>query len=306
LSTARNEPKNQGWEGAFLGNLGNAYASLGDLQKAIEFQEQQLANGRTIGDRRREGIALGNLGDRYSALGNEDKAIEYYKQELIIVQEIGNRRDESTNLTTTGDVFLNLGKVQKAKENFRNAIQIADEISFPETQISARCGLAETCLYQNDLINARAAIEAALQYDVPDNNHNASALHGIIALRQGDEVAARGAFVRAIGQADEILSKTAEYYSALDAKGLSICGLAICDLRLKKDLTGFTESPTGGETRSENLSGLVQDAIETFQKARKIAPHAGVVKSVLRLFDELAKCDTDGLLKGVREVIASS
>jgi hypothetical protein len=36
-------------------------------------------------------------------------------------------------------------------------------------------------------------------------------------------------------------------------------------------------------------------------KARKIAPHAGVVKSVLRLFDELAKCDTEGILKEVRD-----
>ncbi|MHB8776631.1 MAG: hypothetical protein ACYC6R_02565 [Anaerolineales bacterium] len=34
-----------------------------------------------------------------------------------------------------------------------------------------------------------------------------------------------------------------------------------------------------------------------------IAPHAGVVKSVLRLFDELAKCDEEGVLKNIREVI---
>ena len=33
----------------------------------------------------------------------------------------------------------------------------------------------------------------------------------------------------------------------------------------------------------------------------KIAPHAGVVKSVLRLFDELVKCDEEGLLKDVRK-----
>jgi adenylate kinase family enzyme len=52
--------------------------------------------------------------------------------------------------------------------------------------------------------------------------------HGIIALRQGDEVAARGAFVRAITQADEILAKTPDYYSALDAKGLALCGLVLC------------------------------------------------------------------------------
>ncbi len=45
----------------------------------------------------------------------------------------------------------------------------------------------------------------------------------------------------------------------------------------------------------------VDHAIETFRKARKIAPHAGVVKSVLRLFDELVKCDEDGILKDVRK-----
>jgi hypothetical protein len=36
---------------------------------------------------------------------------------------------------------------------------------------------------------------------------------------------------------------------------------------------------------------------------QKIAPHAGVVKRVLRLFDELAKCDTEGILKGVRDAV---
>jgi hypothetical protein len=41
-------------------------------------------------------------------------------------------------------------------------------------------------------------------------------------------------------------------------------------------------------------------AIETFRKARKIAPHVGIVKRNLRLFDELAKCDEEGILKDVR------
>ena len=91
----------------------------------------------------------------------------------------------------------------------------------------ARWGLAQAYLFQNDLVNARATIEAALQYDVPQNNHNATALHGIIALRQGDASTARQAFTRAIAQADEILAKTPEYYDALDAKGLALCGLVL-------------------------------------------------------------------------------
>jgi hypothetical protein len=31
--------------------------------------------------------------------------------------------------------------------------------------------------------------------------------------------------------------------------------------------------------------------------------HAGVVKSVLRLFDELLKCDNEGILKDVRSAV---
>ena len=42
------------------------------------------------------------------------------------------------------------------------------------------------------------------------------------------------------------------------------------------------------------------------QIGRKIASHAGVVKSVLRLFDELVKCEGGEILKDVREVIAGS
>ena len=45
----------------------------------------------------------------------------------------------------------------------------------------------------------------------------------------------------------------------------------------------------------------INDAIETFRKARKIAPHAGVVKANLRLFDELMKCEGGEILKDVRK-----
>ncbi|NOH03816.1 MAG: hypothetical protein HND47_18560 [Chloroflexi bacterium] len=112
---------------------------------------------------------------------------------------------------------------------------------------------------------------------------------------------AAAAFLRAIGRADEILSKTAEYYSALDAKGLALCGLAILDdgRRTMDDGQSTTDDGNGQSSMVHR-----QQAIETFRKARKIAPHAGIVKSVLRLFDELVKCDKEGILKEVRDAIA--
>jgi tetratricopeptide (TPR) repeat protein len=282
-----------------LANLAGEYITLGNARKAIEFYEQALVIARKIEYRKGEGAILNNLGGLHVELGDAQKAIEINMQGLAIHREIGNQSDESINLDNTGHAWLDMGEYKKAKEYYQQAIQIADNISFPQTQNFARWGLAQAYLFQNELVNARATIEAALQYDVPQNNHNASALHGIIALRQEGEVAARGAFVRAIGQADEILSKTAEYYSALDAKGLAECGLLVIGNWRLVDGEWLMED---GRRRDD----AIREAAEVFKKAREIAPHAGVVKSVLRLFDELAKFEGGEILKDVRKAAEGS
>ena len=53
-------------EGAGYGNLGNAYQSLGDYRKAIEYYEKCLQIEKEIGDRAGEGHTYGNLGNAYS------------------------------------------------------------------------------------------------------------------------------------------------------------------------------------------------------------------------------------------------
>jgi tetratricopeptide (TPR) repeat protein len=360
LNIASDEPKNRQAEGSFLGSLGSTYADLGDARKAIEYTERALLIAQEIGDRKGEGARLGNLGALYLSLGTIDRSIEYLEQALVIDREIGNKSGESVSLHNLGELYTainkseialnyyeqallirreisnlygvgstcgNISRIYIDNERYSDAIQfaqesiaISQEISSPILSSRHTYTLVLVYLFQNDLPNARATIEAALQYDVPENNHNVSALHGIIALRQGDEVTARGAFTRAIAQADEILAKTPDYYSALDAKGLSICGLTICDastssaqvLRLTgrgdpsmptKTNDGKIVPPDETTDRDGRVAPTVDDAIETFRKARKIAPHAGVVKSTLRLFDELVKCDTEGILKDVRKAV---
>jgi tetratricopeptide (TPR) repeat protein len=56
--------------------LGNAYQSLGDYAKAIEYHTQWLAIAKEVGDRAGEGGAYGNLGNTYESLGNKARARE--------------------------------------------------------------------------------------------------------------------------------------------------------------------------------------------------------------------------------------
>ena len=49
-----------------------------------------------IGDRSGEGAAYGNLGNAYRSLGDYRKAIEYHEKFLKIAQEIDDRSGEGT------------------------------------------------------------------------------------------------------------------------------------------------------------------------------------------------------------------
>jgi tetratricopeptide (TPR) repeat protein len=147
---------NRRGEGAELGNLGVAYADLGDARKAIEFYEQALAIDREIGNRRGEGAALGNLGNAYFALGDARKAIEFHEQALAIDREIGDRRGEEAALGNLGVAYFDLGDARKAIEFYEQALAIAQEIDDRRGEGNALGNLGNAYA---DLGDARKAIE---------------------------------------------------------------------------------------------------------------------------------------------------
>ena len=119
----------------------------------------------------------------------------------------------------------------------------------------------------------------------PNSIFNVSALHGIIALRQGERETAHEAFTAPSRRRMKSLPRRPIITRRWMRRGWRCAGW---------QLLGATRRVARTE---------IDDAIETFRKARKIAPHAGVVKSVLRLFDELVKCDEEGILKDVRKAV---
>jgi tetratricopeptide (TPR) repeat protein len=122
------EIQNRRGERNALGNLGLAYADLGDARRAVEFHEQALVISREIGDRPGDGNALGNLGLAYAALGDARRAIEFYAQALVIVRKIGNRRGEGNALGSLGLAYAALGDARRAIGFHEQALVIAREL----------------------------------------------------------------------------------------------------------------------------------------------------------------------------------
>jgi tetratricopeptide (TPR) repeat protein len=126
--------KDRAAEGVHLGNLGVAYAALGDAKKAIEFYEQRLVIAREIGDRRGEGNALGNLGNAYAALGDAKKAIEFHEQALVIDREIGDRLGEGNAMWNMSLSQNKLGQRAEAIDYAKSALKIYEQIESPTAE----------------------------------------------------------------------------------------------------------------------------------------------------------------------------
>ena len=70
--------------------MGNAFNSLGQHDKAIEFCTRNLVIARQLGDRAGEGKTTDNLGNAFYHLGQHNKAIEFYTKDLDIARELGD------------------------------------------------------------------------------------------------------------------------------------------------------------------------------------------------------------------------
>ena len=288
--------------------MGLVYSDKGDIRKTIEHYEQALAIAREIGDKTNEGLWLSNLAGQYSNLSEREKSVDYYEQALANAREIGNKYGESKRLNGLAGVFIEKNEFGKAINHSKEAFSIGEEMSSPEVCIECSYTLAQALLFSEKLSDAQQVAFTAKEYNRPTHNSQISTLHGIILLRQNEHQKAKAAFQKAIAQADEILAKTPGYYRALDAKGLALAGLV-----LTGNLTGLNEDTLNPDDIHENqhglkeaqgdLSGFIAESIKTFKRAREIAPHAGVIKANLRLFDELAKCDDEGLLVNIREAV---
>jgi tetratricopeptide (TPR) repeat protein len=128
-------------EGAALGGLANAYHSLGDYQQALDYHQQHLTIARDTSNRNGEGTALGNLGNCHQALGQYQQALDYHQQHLTIARDTGDRNGEGTALGNLGNAYYSLGEYQQAIDYHQQHLTIARDIGNRNGEGIALCGL---------------------------------------------------------------------------------------------------------------------------------------------------------------------
>lgn len=173
--------KNRVSEGVALGNLGNAYAVMGDTQKAIEYYEQALRIDRETGDRTREGMVIGNLGVAYMNLGETRRALEFYEQRLAIAREVRDRRGEGIALSCLGNAYASLGVTKRAIEFLEQHLRIAREMGDRRSEGFALGSLGHIYLELRETKRAIELLEKQLLIarEIGDRRAEAAGLGGL-------------------------------------------------------------------------------------------------------------------------------
>jgi len=195
--------KNRWYEGSALGNLGSAYLSLGETERAIQLHEQRLTIARELGDRRGEGNALGNLGIAYKNIGESQRAIDFLKETLLINRELGDRRGEGNTLGNLGNAYRKLGELQQAIKFHEQRLTFAREIGDRRGEGNSLGSLGNAYQSMGEL---KRAIQFSEQYltiarELGDRRGEATGLWNMsLALAQLDQ------FAQAIHYAEQSLA----------------------------------------------------------------------------------------------------
>ena len=177
-------------EGTTNRNLGNLFHSLGEYQRAKEYQEKALAIVIEIGDRKGEETTCGHRGTVFRSLGEYQRAKEYQEKALAIAIEIGDRQGEGTTYGNLGIVLHSLGEHQRAKEYNEKALAI-------EIEIGDRAGEGTTCVHLGFVSHSLGEYQKAREYQ-----EKALAIAIEIGDRKGEETTCGhlGTVFRSLGE----------------------------------------------------------------------------------------------------------
>ena len=136
----------------WLNNLGNRHRETGNRPEALRYHKLALSIAREIKDRRSEALVLGSIGNTLSDAGQTSDAIKYYVEALPLTREIGDLRSEGRILNSLGVAYLNIRDTKNSIESCERALRIATTLGDRFTQGQALSNLGARIFTREKLI----------------------------------------------------------------------------------------------------------------------------------------------------------
>ncbi|MEW6724432.1 MAG: tetratricopeptide repeat protein [Bacillota bacterium] len=180
-----------------LGNLGNAFCRLGDLEQGITYHEEALRLASEVSDFVHMGQNYMGLGLVYRDRGQLDKALECSQKGLEIFESLDNFKFIATLRVNIGVILADQGAWDDAYGHFLEAARLNQRISNPRGEAYARYELARYHLHRGEYSTALDCCQRSLELLEPLEDHLELARGQRLI---GDACRAQGKLPRALEQ----------------------------------------------------------------------------------------------------------
>jgi CHAT domain-containing protein/Tfp pilus assembly protein PilF len=147
---------------AWLGNLGQTLAEMGQLEESIAHYRRALEDAKLSGDIKAQAKCLASEGLSHFHKQRYPEAIECFKQALQLSQQDNDLACKSTWLGNLGNVYLRLGQPEKAAKLAEDALELAKRVDDKWAEAAHRDTLGDCYLEQGEVEKALEQYNDAL------------------------------------------------------------------------------------------------------------------------------------------------
>ncbi|KAK7895485.1 hypothetical protein WMY93_020810 [Mugilogobius chulae] len=122
--------------------LGHAARCMQDFDRALQHHQRQLEIAEELADRSSQGRASSNLGIRHQMKGDFEAAMKLHKAHLLVAQELGDYAAQGRAYGNMGNAYHALGLYDQAVRYHRQELQISLEVNDRQSQASTHGNLA--------------------------------------------------------------------------------------------------------------------------------------------------------------------
>jgi serine phosphatase RsbU (regulator of sigma subunit) len=101
---------------ALLGNIGNVYSDMGEIEKGYQLQKEALVVFEEMGAKGAEAICFNTIGQYHFSKKEYPQAIAFYLKSLALAREVNSMEDMV-------EVYVNLSQVYEATKNYKEAFE---------------------------------------------------------------------------------------------------------------------------------------------------------------------------------------
>jgi signal transduction histidine kinase len=129
--------------GRIIGNLGDTYMKLDDLENARKYLLIGLDHDRRNEDNVSMSVAFSRMGILEKTDGNDHEAMKYHLLSDSLYRMTGDQSGLHDNIMNMGYLFLKQGKFDKAMEHFRKGLAHHRTQDYADGRMSAWHGMAQ-------------------------------------------------------------------------------------------------------------------------------------------------------------------